>query len=67
MDFSFWSQEMLNIDKKKPRTLCEMRSKVEDFLAKLGEDAIRLMTRHAGKQALASVAAEGRHFEHEMK
>lgn len=67
MDFSFWSQAMLYINKNKPRTIAEMKTTVEEFTANLGEDAIRKMARHVRKRALACVASEGRHFEHNMK
>ena len=53
MGFSFWSQAMMQVYRKQPKTVAELKSTVEEFAANLGEDAIRKMALHARRQALA--------------
>ena len=57
---------MMQEYKKQSKTVDELKSTVEEFVANLGEDAIRKMARHARKRALACVATEGRHLEHSL-
>ena len=56
----------MQVYKKHLKTVAELKSTVEELAANLGEDAIRKMTRHARKLALACVATQGRHFEHSL-
>ena len=43
----------MQVYRKQPKTVAELKSPVEEFTANLGEDAIRKMALHARRQALA--------------
>ena len=53
----------MQVYKKQPKTVAELKSTIEEFAANLGEDSIRKMARHASERALACVATQGRHIE----
>ena len=43
----------MQVYRKQPKTVAELKSSVEECAANLGEDAIRKMAQHARRQALA--------------
>jgi hypothetical protein len=46
LDFSFCNQAMVHVRKHQPRTLDDLKKKVEEFAAGISEDQLRRMVRH---------------------
>jgi hypothetical protein len=64
LDFSFWSQATMHVNKNHPQTIPELQQCVEDFASNIGEQQLRKMARHTRKRAAACIQADGGHFEH---
>ena len=54
LDFSFWNEAMEHIKKHQPRTLEELKGKVEEFAAGVPDNQLRKMARMSEKEPLCA-------------
>lgn len=54
---------MMHLPLCKPRTILELRHKIDDFASIIGEEQLRKMVGHTRERAEYCVQADGGHFE----
>ena len=64
LDFSFWNQVMINVKKRQPSNIEELKNIVEEFASGVSEEFLRKIARHTRKRAALCVQEQGGHFEH---
>ena len=67
LDYSFWGRAQEHVYKTKPKTVAELKQKVNEFAASLSVDDVRKMTDNIVKRAKLCIAENGAHFQHKMK
>ena len=64
LDFSFWPQAQDEVVRRRPQTLGQLKTVVEDFAKNINEDQLRSMARHTRRRAELCCAEKGGFFEH---
>ena len=62
LDFSFWKQAMAEVSRCQPKTMDELKSKVNDFAMNMDKNLVFRMCKNIRKRAQICVAQKGGHF-----
>ena len=58
----FWSQCTQYVNKEKPKNICDLRRRVNEFAENIDEEALRKMVRHNRERAALCIDSLGGHF-----